>query len=87
MNLKDLFYKKTEHLITPTDYVEWALSMLENDFSSESLYILSSLREPLNLFEVEDYFDRTFVELNLTVPSPEKVHVLILRCCERNCQR
>lgn len=72
MNLKVLFHKKSENLVTPADYVEWALSMLENDVSSESLYILSSLREPLNLFEVEDYFDRTFKELNLTVPFPEK---------------
>lgn len=72
MNLKVLFYKKSEQLVTPADYAEWALSMLENDFSSESLYILSSLHEPLNLFEVEDYFDRTFVELNLTIPSPEE---------------
>lgn len=57
MDLKVLFYKKSEQLVTPADYVNWALSMLEDDFSSEFLYILSSLREPLNLFEVEDYFN------------------------------
>lgn len=83
MNLKVLFYKKSEQLVTPANYVEWALSMLENDFSSESLYILSSLREPLNLFEVEDYFDRTFVELNLTIPSPEEcAHAYIEMLCK-----
>lgn len=39
----------------------------------ENHIILSSLREPLNLFEVEYYFNRNFVELNLTIPSPEEV--------------
>ena len=43
--------------------------MLENDCSSFSLNILSSLREPLNIFEVEGYFRNVVSELNLQEPS------------------
>lgn len=30
--------------------------MLENEATTTSLNILASIREPLNLFEIEDYF-------------------------------
>lgn len=46
--------------------------MLENNCSSFSLNILSSLREPLNIFEVEDYFGRVLSEMELQEPSYEE---------------
>lgn len=66
-----LFYKIYQGDVKPIDYVDWSLNMLENDCSSFSLNILSSLREPLNIFEMEDYFRRAFRELDLQEPSYE----------------
>lgn len=67
-----LFYKIYQGDVKPIDYIDWSLYMLENDCSSISLNILSSLREPLNIFEVEDYFRRASKELDLQEPSFEE---------------
>lgn len=72
MDTPILFYKIYQGDVAPFDYVNWALKMLENDNNSFSLNILSSLREPLNIFEVEDYFRRVLRELNLQEPSFEE---------------
>ncbi|MCM3729787.1 hypothetical protein M3226_30100 [Neobacillus cucumis] len=72
MDTPILFYKIYQDDVAPFDYVNWALKMLENDNDSFSLNILSSLREPLNIFEVEDYFRRVLRELNLKEPSFEE---------------
>ncbi|MFE4354375.1 hypothetical protein ACFVSS_27305 [Peribacillus butanolivorans] len=64
-----LFYKIHQSNVKPIDYINWALKMLENDCSSFSLNILSSLREPLNIFEVEDYFRNALSELDIQEPS------------------
>lgn len=71
MNTLILFYKIHQGDVEPTDYINWALEMLENDCSSFCLNILSSLRKPLNIFEVEDYFRRALRELDLQEPSYE----------------
>jgi hypothetical protein len=67
-----LFYKIHKGNVESIDYIDWALKMIENDFASFSLNILSSLREPLNIFEVEDYFKRALRELELWEPSYEE---------------
>lgn len=67
-----LFYKRYQGGVKPIDYIDWSLNMLENDCLSFSLNILSSLREPLNIFEVEDYFIRALRELDLQEPSFEE---------------
>ncbi|PJO43810.1 hypothetical protein [Lysinibacillus xylanilyticus] len=68
-----MFYKKYQNQnVKAVDYINWAFSMLENNYSSFSLNILSSLREPLNIFEVEDYFGRALSEMELQVPSYEE---------------
>lgn len=69
METQLLFYKKYRNTVNSSDYIEWALKMLEKDYDSHSLYILASLREPINIFEVEDYFWRAFGELNLAEPT------------------
>lgn len=56
----------------PIDYINWANSMLENDNSTTSLNILVSLREPLNIFEIEEYFKRAMSELSMKEPSNEE---------------
>ncbi|HWL27061.1 MAG TPA: hypothetical protein VNR38_25470 [Ureibacillus sp.] len=72
MDTKILYYKKFEGSIEPIDYINWAIQMLENNSSTHSLNILSSLNEPLNMFEIEDYFTRTIRELSLQEPSYEE---------------
>jgi hypothetical protein len=67
-----LFYKIHQGNVESIDYINWALKMFENDSESISLNILSSLREPLNIFEVEGYFKRALRELDLREPSYEE---------------
>ncbi|MGY3190165.1 hypothetical protein [Lysinibacillus sp. RS5] len=71
METKILYYKIFEKKVEPIDYVNWACEMLANGISSTSLNILSSLREPLNIFEVEDYFYRAVKEIDIQEPSHE----------------
>ena len=56
MDTNMLYYKIYEGDVKSCDYIKWAMNMLENDCSSASLNVLSALDEPLNIFEVEDYF-------------------------------
>ncbi|MGY3187282.1 hypothetical protein [Lysinibacillus sp. TE18511] len=73
MNTLLLFYKIYQNQdIKSVDYINWAFTMLENNCSSFSLNILSSLREPLNIFEVEDYFRRALSDMELQEPSYEE---------------
>ncbi len=72
MDTNFLYYKKFEGNVLPIDYVSWAYKMLENGFSSPSLNILSSLEEPFNIFEVEQFLKRVITELKLTEPSYEE---------------
>ncbi|WP_458354237.1 hypothetical protein [Peribacillus frigoritolerans] len=72
MDTKILYYKKFEGSVKSIDYVNWAIHMLEEDFTTQSLNILSSFSEPLNIFEVEDYFSRIIRELSLQEPLHEE---------------
>ncbi|WHY03235.1 hypothetical protein [Neobacillus sp. DY30] len=72
MDTPILFYKIHQGEVDPIDYINWALKMLENNNDSFSLNILSSLSEPLNIFEVEDYFKRTLRELKMQEPTFEE---------------
>ncbi|MFC6039531.1 hypothetical protein ACFPYN_08850 [Paenisporosarcina macmurdoensis] len=71
METKMLYYKIFEKKVEPVDYVNWAIKMLENSDTSTSLSILSSLSEPLNIFEVENYFNRAVRELGMEEPSQD----------------
>ncbi|WEA41353.1 hypothetical protein [Lysinibacillus fusiformis] len=74
MNTLQLFYKiyQNHKDIKSADYINWAFTMLEDNCSSFSLNILASLREPLNIFEVEVYFRRALSEIELQEPSYEE---------------
>ncbi|MFU2018852.1 hypothetical protein ACM6Q7_28245 [Peribacillus butanolivorans] len=72
MDTKILYYKKFKGSVKSIEYVNWAMHMLANDFSTQSLSILSSFNEPLNIFEVEDYFSRAIRELSLQQPLHEE---------------
>ncbi|GGI16588.1 hypothetical protein [Gottfriedia solisilvae] len=69
MDTKILYFKKYESEVTSDDYVNWAIAMLLNGYSTYSLNILASLSEPRNIFEVEEYFNRAFKELSLREPT------------------
>ena len=69
MDINLLYYKIYEGDVKPSDYIKWAINMLDNECSSASLNILSALEEPLNIFEVEDYFNRASSEIGLEKPS------------------
>lgn len=71
METKMLYYKIFEKKVEPVDYINWAIKMIENSDTSTSLNILSSLSEPLNIFEVEDYFNRAVRELGVEEPSQD----------------
>ena len=64
-----LYYKIYNNQVTATDYIEWAHHQLQQGQSSTSLNVLASLQEPLNIFEVEDYFIRVAKEINLVKPT------------------
>jgi len=72
MDTPILFYKIHQGEVIPIDYINWALKMLENNNDSFSLNILSSLSEPFNIFEVEDYFKRALWELKMQEPTFEE---------------
>ncbi|MEH7467005.1 hypothetical protein V7195_10805, partial [Priestia megaterium] len=73
MDTRELFYYIYQKSVTAEKhYLPWALSMLEHEQDSLSLSILASLQPPYNLFEIEDYFQRTLKELSLLKPSEQK---------------
>jgi len=67
-----LYYKKFEEKVLAIDYIEWAFYMVNKGMSKPSLNILVSLTEPLNIFEVEEYFNRALNELDIVEPSYEE---------------
>ena len=67
-----LYYKKFERKVLTKDYIDWAICMMHNGKSKPSLNILVSLTEPLNNFEVEDYFNKAVNELDIAEPSYEE---------------
>lgn len=71
METSRLFYKKSQGQIDARDYVTWAYTMVEKNYSSAALHILVSLEEPLNIFEVEQYFNKALEELNIDEPTKE----------------
>jgi len=73
MDTRELFYYIYQKSVTAEKhYLPWALSMLEHEQDSLSLSILASLQPPYNLFEIEDYFQRTLKELSLLKPSEQE---------------
>lgn len=67
-----LYYKIFERKVLACDYIGWAFYMLHNGKSTSSLNVLVSLKKPLNIFEVEEYFNRAINELNIVRPSYEE---------------
>ncbi|WP_025784645.1 hypothetical protein [Sporosarcina sp. D27] len=67
-----LYYKIFEREVLASDYIGWAFYMLHNGKSTPSLNVLVSLIKPLNIFEVEEYFNRAINELNIVKPSYEE---------------
>ena len=52
--------------------VNWAMSLLEQGIETENLCVLASLLNPLNEFEVDEYFGLVISELDLITPNSEE---------------
>lgn len=70
MTTPALFFARATNRLFASDYVEWAISMLEQDFDSPSLRILAGL-DGSSLFEADDYFRRVLRELHIPQPDFE----------------
>lgn len=57
--------------ISPRDFSNWAISLLEQGFDSKNLRILASMFNA-DMYEVEDFFHRTLKDLRWTLPSKEE---------------
>jgi hypothetical protein len=68
MTTTALFYARATNRLFASEYVEWAISMLERDFDSRSLRILAGL-DGGNVFEADDYFRRVLRELHISEPD------------------
>ena len=79
-----LYYHIYKGTVSPVNYINWAINMLEKGCSSHSLNILASLREPHNIFEVEDYFRRALKELDMDEPSYEECAAYYIRHLSKN---
>ena len=70
MTTPALFFARATNRLFASEYVEWAISMLEQDFDSPSLRILAGL-DGSSLFEADDYFRRVLRELHIPEPDSE----------------
>lgn len=52
--------------------VAWAMSLLEQGVDTKNLAVLATFIQPLNEFEVEDYFQRVLRELGIRQPCAEE---------------
>lgn len=69
IELLELYYKKYTDTVKESDYVEWANHYLYMDVLE--IKKLASMREPFNLFEIEEMFDRAMKEIQREAPSKE----------------
>ncbi|MCX6366890.1 MAG: hypothetical protein NTX57_09290 [Armatimonadetes bacterium] len=53
-------------------FVDWALWLLEQGITEESVQILAVLRAPLSRWEVESWLNRVIFALELATPNPER---------------
>ncbi|MEC3884648.1 hypothetical protein VKA52_13025 [Halobacillus sp. HZG1] len=60
-----LFYKIQTETVSAKDYISWAETELIKGRESPSLFIITSLSEVDNIFEVEAYFKRACKELEI----------------------
>ncbi|GGA78637.1 hypothetical protein [Ornithinibacillus halotolerans] len=69
INILELYYKKYTDTVKPTDYVEWAISSLHMDVLE--IKKLASMKEPYNLFEIEDMFEKAMKAIQREAPTIE----------------
>jgi hypothetical protein len=78
-----LFFARATHRLFASEYVDWAISMLEQDFDSRSLRILAGL-DGTSLFEADDYFRRVLRELQIPeLDFDSSVRAYACELCER----
>jgi hypothetical protein len=53
-------------------FVDWAIWLLEQGVTEDSVQILAVLRAPLSRWEVESWLNRVILALGLAAPNPER---------------
>src|SRR5580704_16349162 len=79
MTTHAFFFARATNRLFASEYVEWAISMLERGFDSRSLRILAGL-DGFSLFEADDYFRRVLRELR--IPEPDFATSIRAYACE-----
>lgn len=70
LDLLELYYKKYTHSIRASDYIEWAKHHLYLDIIE--IKKLASMKEPFNLFELEEMFSNVMKALQQKPPPKEQ---------------
>jgi hypothetical protein len=52
-------------MLNSDDVINWALDMLDLDFTAPSLYILASIERGSSFYEIEPYLEQAIMELGL----------------------
>lgn len=69
MELFDVFYKRYTGTIEAVDYVEWAIRQLDMDILEVKKLAAMGMGGQLNIFEVEEMFDRAMEGIGENPPS------------------
>jgi len=64
-----MFYRIYKSIAKPEDFLKWSYVMLANGLESKSLLMLASMNTSENIFLFENYFNKSFSELDLTKPK------------------
>lgn len=69
MNIQELYLKKYQGNETGLDYIQWAISEIENGIENITLYELSSLGKEANYFEVLELFNDLLRQGIISIPT------------------
>lgn len=72
MDVLELYYKIYTHTVEASDYVKWAEHALYLDDPNVNKLASMSMKEQVNIFEVEEMFRRAMNSLQREVPSKEQ---------------
>ncbi len=69
---QQLFTRRFINGIISAEMIDWAISMLSENYNGRNLRILAGLKTTNDFFEVRDYFHKALCDLGWSVP-PEEV--------------
>lgn len=72
MNIQELYLKKYKGNETGPDYVQWAISAVENGIENNSLFELSSFGREANYFEALELFNDLLSQGLISIPTQKE---------------